>query len=103
MHPTHSTQKVSPSNIPGNFKMHGLVRSIVLNAFIPYLLYILSKKYLSPSEIEALSIASLFPIVDSIVDFIRHRRFDLIAIITLLSIVVSIIAIFLGGSPKLLL
>lgn len=96
-------QKESTGNIPTSFKMRGLVRSIVLNAFIPYLLYTLSKKYLSNSELEALSIASLFPIFDSIVDFVRHRRFDLIAIITLLSIGVSIIAIFFGGSPKLLL
>lgn len=80
-----------------------LLRSVILNAVIPYILYILAKKYFSASELEALSIASLFPIFDSIFSFIKNRSFDLIAVITLLSIVVSIIAIFLGGSPKLLL
>ena len=89
--------------IPGGINKWELLRSVILNAVIPYLLYILAKKYFSASELEALSIASLFPIFDSIFSFIKNRSFDLIAVITLLSIVVSIIAIFLGGSPKLLL
>lgn len=103
MNKANISKEKTTVNFPTSFNMRGLVRSIVLNAFIPYMLYILSKKYLSNSEFEALSIASLFPIFDSIVDFVRHRRFDLIAIITLLSIGASIIAIFFGGSPKLLL
>ena len=89
--------------IPGGINKWELLRSVILNAVIPYVLYILAKKYFLASKLEALSIASLFPIFDSIFSFIRNRSFDLIAVITLLSIVVSIIAIFLGGSPKFLL
>ena len=85
------------------FNIRGLLVSIVINAVIPFLLYTLTKKYISSSEIVALSIAALFPIFDSIFGIIRHRRLDLIAVLALLGIVVSLVGVLMGGDPKILL
>lgn len=85
------------------FNMRGLLVSIVINAAIPFLLYTLSKKYISSSEVVALSIAALFPIADSVIGIVRHRQLDLIAVITLLGIVTGLIGVLLGGDPKILL
>jgi hypothetical protein len=88
---------------PKEFALRGLLLSIVLNALIPYLLYTFSKKYFSSSEIVALCIAAIFPILDSLFGIIRHRRVDLIAVLSLLGIGVSIGALFFGGNPKIIL
>lgn len=80
-----------------------ILRSIVLNAVVPVVLYSLSKHYLAASEVVALSIAAIFPAVDSGWGVIRRRRLDVIALIALLSIAVSIVGVALGGSPKILL
>lgn len=85
------------------FNIRGLLVSIVINAAIPFLLYTLTKKYISSSEVVALSIAALFPIFDSIFGIIRHRQLDLIAVLALLGIVVSLVGVLLGGDPKILL
>jgi hypothetical protein len=76
---------------------------IVLNAVIPLLLYRLSKHYISPSELTALLIATTFPVTKNIFSFVRHRALDPISIIVFLAIISSIIALFLGGAPKILL
>ena len=88
---------------PTGFNIRSLLVSIVINAAIPFLLYTLSKKYISSSEVVALSIAALFPILDSIFGIIRHRRLDLIAVLTLLGIVVSLVGVLMGGDTKILL
>ena len=81
----------------------GLVVSIALNAVVPVLLYVGSKRYLAASELLALSVASLFPLGWSVVDLARVGSLDPVAVISLASIVVSMVAVVLGGSPKLLL
>jgi hypothetical protein len=83
--------------------IRGLLSSIVLNAGIPLALYLLVKRYVSPSDVVALSVAAIFPILSSIFDFVRHRQFDLIAIFALLGIIVSVGGVLLGGNSKILL
>ncbi len=85
------------------FSIRDLLVSALLNAVIPFFLYIFSKKYISSSEVLALAVAAIFPIFDSVVGIVRHRVFDLIALITLLGIGVSLGALCIGGDPKLLL
>lgn len=91
------------SSPTGGASLRPLLRSIVLNAAVPLALYALSKRYLHASEVVALSIAAIFPAGDSLVGVGRRRRLDVIAAIALLSIVVSMIGVALGGSPKILL
>jgi hypothetical protein len=70
---------------------------------MPVLLYHLTKHYLAASEFTALSVAALFPLGMSIVGLIRSRTLDPVALVSLLSILFSIVAVSLGGSTKLLL
>jgi hypothetical protein len=78
-----------------------LLPSLVIDALLPYLIYII----LSPhtSELNALIASSIPPVISNIVSLIRARKIDAIGIIVFLGIVVSIVAIFLGGDPRLLL
>jgi hypothetical protein len=83
--------------------VRGILLDIALNAIIPLLLYRLSKRYLSPSELTALSISAVFPLVKSLFDLSRKRELDPISVIVLLGIVASGVALLFGGSPKILL
>lgn len=80
-----------------------LLRSIALNAAIPLVLYRLTKRYLTGSEVLALSAAALFPLGESLVDVTRRRTLDPIAVIVLGGMAASMIGVALGGSVKLLL
>ncbi len=81
----------------------GILRSVVLNAAIPLILYRLTKRYLSGSEMTALSVAALFPLGESVVDLAGSRTLDPIAVIVLLGVAVSMVAVAFGGSVTLLL
>jgi uncharacterized membrane protein len=81
----------------------GAVWDIVLNAVIPVLLYHLSKRFLSPSELTALLIATTFPIGKSIFDLICRGQLDPISIVVLLGIATDCVALLFGGSARLLL
>lgn len=80
-----------------------ILRSVALNAAVPVTLYWLSKRYVTTSEVTALSIAAVFPAIGSVWSVIRRRKLDVIAALALLSIAVSMAGVALGGSPKILL
>lgn len=101
-----TTSPIVPKPAPERakaFNIRGLLISIVLNAVFPFILYTLTKRYISSSELVALSVAAVFPIVTSIFDVVRSHRLDFIAILALLGIITSVIGVLLGGDPKLLL
>ena len=100
MRPTH--ELTAPRSVAPRL-VRGLLISIVFNAVIPVLLYRLTKRYLAASDVGALSAAALFPLGWSIVDASRSRALDPVALLSLMSIGVSIFAVALGGSTKLLL
>ena len=79
------------------------VWDIALNAIIPVILYKLSKHYLSSSELTALLIATTFPVGKSIFDLVRRGQVDPVSIVVLLGIAATGVALFFGGSPRLLL
>jgi hypothetical protein len=79
------------------------VWDIALNAIIPVVLYKLSKHYLSSSELTALLIATTFPVGKSIFDLLRRGQVDPVSIVVLLGIAANGVALFFGGSPRLLL
>ena len=93
----------TPPAAPSHLLVRGLSISIVLNAVVPVLLYRLTKRYFSASDLIALSAAALFPLGLSILDAGRSRTLDPVAVLSLMSIVVSMIAVALGGSTRLLL
>ncbi len=81
----------------------GAVWDIVLNAIVPVVLYKLSKRYLSPSELTALLLATMFPLGKSIFDLVRRGQVDPISIVVLLGIATDCVALLFGGSARLLL
>ncbi len=83
--------------------IRGVAYSIVINAALPLIIFSLLKSYTNFSDFWALVICGIPPIIDALVGVIRKGRLDIIAGIVLLSIAVSIILIFFGGSPRLLL
>lgn len=76
---------------------------MVLNAVVPVILYKLSKRYYSPSELTALVIAALFLLGKSAFDLVRRRQLDPISVVVLLGITADGVALLFGGSPTLLL
>jgi hypothetical protein len=80
-----------------------LVWDIALNATIPVACYFLAKWFISPSEMTALIAATMFPILKSVYDLVGRRELDPVAVLVLLGIVTSILALFVGGDPRLLL
>jgi hypothetical protein len=83
--------------------VRNILWDIALNATIPLLLYKVSKRYISHSELHALLIATTFPLVKNVVGLMRHRQLDPVSILVLLGIVTSCIALLLGGDPRILL
>ena len=80
-----------------------LAWDIVLNATIPVGCYYLSKRFVSPSELTALLLATAFPTLKSAYDLVRHHEIDPVAVLVLLGIATSVLALFLGGDPRILL
>jgi hypothetical protein len=83
--------------------VYSLVWDIVLNATIPVACYYLSKALISPSELTALIIATVFPTLKSIYDLMHHKGINPVSLLVLLGIATSIIALFIGGDPRILL
>jgi len=83
--------------------LKGIVVDIALNATVPLVLYRLAKQFVTASELHALLVATCFPIAKSIFDLRHRKQLDPVAILVLLGIITSILAIALGGSPRLLL
>jgi hypothetical protein len=83
--------------------IRGVTLSIVINAVFPIMIFSLLKRYTPASDFWALVACGIPPILDALVGVIRKGRLDIIAGLALLSIAVSLMLIFLGGSPRLLL
>jgi hypothetical protein len=80
-----------------------LAWDIALNATIPVVCYVLAKRFYSASELTALIVATVFPLMKSGVDLTRRRELDPVAVLVLLGIATSILAVFLGGDPRVFL
>lgn len=82
--------------------LRGIIPSIVMNAVVPFVVYQVLKSY-HASDLIALSVAGLLPAIGTSIGIIRQRHVDLIGALALLGIGVSIVAVLIGGDPRLLL
>jgi hypothetical protein len=80
-----------------------LASSVVLNVVLPIVIYLALKQYTSASDFLALVLSGVPPMIDSLVGIIRKKRIDLLSGIALASILISLILIALGSSPKVYL
>jgi hypothetical protein len=96
-------QSSVPANCEYKSVIVSLIWNIVLNATIPLACYFFVKRFVSPSELTALIAATAFPVLKSVYDLIRSHELDPVAMLVLLGIVTSILALFLKGDPRLLL
>lgn len=78
--------------------VRGLAPSLAVNGLLPYLLYQVLTAHHVP-EIRALIATSVFPILWSIGDWLRTRTLDVIAVISLISIVTGIGVSLTSSNP----
>lgn len=95
-------QPIQPPDMMRN-SLRGFAWSIFISGVLPWLIYRVLRNNFGVSELVALVVSGIPPFLDTIVGIIRFRRVDLIAGISLLSIVVGLAVLALGGSPRLYL
>jgi hypothetical protein len=76
---------------------------IALNATIPAALYLFAKHLVAASELRALLWATAFPLLKTAHDLVKRRDLDPVALLVLLGLVTSMMAVLLRGDPRLLL
>ncbi len=83
--------------------IRSLLWDIALNATIPAALYFFAKHFISHSELTALLLAAGFPLLKSAYDLTKRRELDPVTLLVLLGLTASVIAVFFGGDPHVLL
>lgn len=78
-----------------------VILNIVINGVLPLVGYMLLSPYMS--EVAALTVVAFIPLLDNIITFARHRRFDVFGLFMLSSLVLSIGIVLLGGDKKFIL
>jgi hypothetical protein len=82
-------------------KKLSLVLEVLVNFVLPWLCYRFAKRSLGESS--ALLLSTAPPIVWSICNLLRFRRLDVVSILVIFGILLSLLAMALGGSPRILL
>ncbi|MFL9902263.1 hypothetical protein PQR75_08230 [Paraburkholderia fungorum] len=79
----------------------GFVLELAVNFLLPWLAYRLALPHLG--ETGALIASAVPPIVWSLIELLRFRRVDALSVMVVAGIVLSVAAMALGGSPRMLL
>ena len=79
----------------------GFVLEMAVNFLLPWLAYRLALPRLG--ETGALIASAVPPIVWSVIELVRFRRIDALSVMVVAGIVLSVLAMALGGSPRMLL
>jgi hypothetical protein len=81
-----------------------ILPSIVIDGVLPFITYELLTRYVPGiSDMSALAIGAVFPVVRGGIELVHRRTVDVIGAIVLAGITVSIVGIAVGGSPRMLL
>lgn len=91
-----SGQRQRPNILP-------VMLEFAIDAGIPTGCYWLSMAYISHSEVVALIVASIFPMLKSSYGLLLKRQLDPLSVAILFGLVFGVAMLFLGGGPKLLL
>lgn len=79
----------------------GFVLELAINFLLPWLAYRFALPHLG--ETGALIASAVPPMVWSVIELVRFRRVDALSAMVVAGIVLSIVAMALGGSPRMLL
>ncbi|CAE6719898.1 VC0807 family protein [Paraburkholderia nemoris] len=79
----------------------GFVLELAVNFLLPWLAYRFTLPHLG--ETGALIASAVPPIVWSLIELVRFRRVDALSVMVVAGIVLSVAAMALGGSPRMLL
>lgn len=81
--------------------IRGIVITLLINGALPFVVYELLRSHMS--SIAALSIATIIPLLDNLLSLLKKRRLDVFAVFMLISFLLGIIMVSIGGSERLLL
>lgn len=79
----------------------GIVMTLLINGALPFIVYEILRSHMS--SIAALSIATMIPLIDNLLSLIKKRRMDVFAVFMLISFILGIMMVSIGGSERLLL
>jgi len=79
----------------------GIVITLLINGALPFVVYEVLRSHMS--SMGALSVATVIPLVDNLFTLIKKRKIDVFAVCMLISFLLGIIMITIGGSERLLL
>ncbi|WP_144193558.1 VC0807 family protein [Paraburkholderia fungorum] len=79
----------------------GFVLELAINFLLPWLAYRFALPHLG--ETGALIASAVPPMVWSVIELVRFRRVDALSVMVVAGIVLSIVAMALGGTPRMLL
>jgi hypothetical protein len=78
--------------------------SLLIDCACPFLTYKLLRAYVpGMSEVLALAAGAVFPLGYGVLQVLRTRRLDFIGIVVLVGIAVSLVGLWIGGSPRVFL
>lgn len=83
--------------------LRGTMIDIALNIIVPYIIYTVAHNHFHLSDVTSLTLASFYPIVDLIREFVKDKTLNFIAGIVLLGTVTSILGALIGGDPRIIL
>jgi hypothetical protein len=88
----------------GDFSFRSVAPMLAFDAALPYATYTLAKgQFPGIDEVLALGLTAIGPAVFGLYEIVRKRHVDIIGSVVLLGILVSIVATFIGGDPKVML
>jgi hypothetical protein len=92
----------SPESAAIRPRFGGLYRSVIINVGLPFVTLQWLLRTGTPA-VTALAIAAIFPLAEAIFTLVRNRRFDPIALLSLIAIVAGLATSALSGNAAFLL
>lgn len=98
----HCTSVSGIDRGPEGSKRGQILFEIVVNAVLPYLVYVQAKARFGATETEGLLWATVIPALVVVVGLIRQRKIDTVAVVTLVTLGISIAMAAATDDPRLL-
>jgi uncharacterized membrane protein len=81
--------------------IRGVIFSLLINGGLPLLVYLFLLGYVS--NVMALTIATLIPMLETVIHFLKYRKWDVFAVFMLVGFILGILAALIGGDERLIL